>query len=118
MVGGCCGTTPEHVKAIADRVKDLKPTPRPAPGEIMVSSMMTATPLVQEPRPTLVGERVNSQGSRRAKELLLADDYDALNQVAEDQVDRRRPRARRLRGPGRALTTKTSRCGKWSSGSR
>src|ERR671915_25646 len=48
--------------------------------------MMTATPLVQEPRPTLVGERVNSQGSRRAKELLLADDYDGIIQVAEDQV--------------------------------
>ena len=51
------------------------------------SSMMTATALVQEPRPTLVGERVNSQGSRKAKELLLADDYDGLVQVAEDQVE-------------------------------
>ena len=49
--------------------------------------MMTATPLVQDPRPTLVGERVNSQGSRKAKELLLADDYDGLVQVAEDQVE-------------------------------
>ena len=49
--------------------------------------MMTSTPLVQEPRPTLVGERVNSQGSRKAKELLLADDYDGLVQVAEDQVN-------------------------------
>src|SRR5260221_10378814 len=49
--------------------------------------MMTATPLVQEPSPTLVGERVNSQGSRKAKELLLADDYDGLVQVAEDQVE-------------------------------
>ncbi len=59
---------------------------RPAPGEAMVSSMMTAAPLVQEPRPTLVGERVNSQGSRKAKEMLLADDYDGLVTVAEDQV--------------------------------
>ena len=49
--------------------------------------MMAATPLVQDPRPTLVGERVNSQGSRKAKELLLADDYDGLVQVAEDQVE-------------------------------
>src|SRR5881275_1042723 len=49
--------------------------------------MMTSTPLVQDPRPTLVGERVNSQGSRRAKELLLAEDYDGLIQVAEDQVE-------------------------------
>ena len=40
--------------------------------------MIAATPLVQDPRPTLVGERVNSQGSRKAKELLLADDYDGL----------------------------------------
>ena len=48
--------------------------------------MMTATPLVQEPRPTLVGERVNSQGSRKAKEL-LADDYDGIVQIAEDQVE-------------------------------
>ena len=49
--------------------------------------MIAAAPLVQEPRPTLVGERVNSQGSRKAKELLLADDYDGLLQVAEDQVE-------------------------------
>ncbi len=87
IVGGCCGTTTEHIEAIAERVKGLKPGPRPAPGEVMVSSMMTATQLVQEPRPTLVGERVNSQGSRRAKELLLAEDYETLNQVAEDQVE-------------------------------
>jgi 5-methyltetrahydrofolate--homocysteine methyltransferase len=86
IVGGCCGTTPDHIRAIVDRVGGREPAPRPAPGPPLVSSMMTATPLVQEPRPTLVGERVNSQGSRKAKELLLADDYDGLVQVAEDQV--------------------------------
>ncbi|HEX4282397.1 MAG TPA: dihydropteroate synthase, partial [Solirubrobacteraceae bacterium] len=63
IVGGCCGTTPAHI-----------------------SSMIAATTLVQEPRPTMVGERVNSQGSRKAKEMLLADDYDGLLTVAEDQV--------------------------------
>jgi 5-methyltetrahydrofolate--homocysteine methyltransferase len=87
IVGGCCGTTPEHIVAIRERVEGRAPGERPAPGPIQVSSMMTATPLVQEPRPTLVGERVNSQGSRKAKELLLADDYDGLVQVAEDQVE-------------------------------
>src|SRR4249919_791147 len=86
IVGGCCGTTPEHIAAIRERVDGKVPGTRPAPGPIEVSSMMTSTPLVQEPRPTLVGERVNSQGSRAAKELLLADDYDGLVQVAEDQV--------------------------------
>jgi 5-methyltetrahydrofolate--homocysteine methyltransferase len=87
IVGGCCGTTPEHIAAIRERVDGKVPGARPAPGPIEVSSMMTSTPLVQEPRPTLVGERVNSQGSRKAKELLLADDYDGLVQVAEDQVE-------------------------------
>ena len=86
IVGGCCGTTPEHIAAIRERVDGKVPSKRPAPGQIEVSSMMTSTPLVQEPRPTLVGERVNSQGSKKAKELLLADDYDGLVQVAEDQV--------------------------------
>ena len=87
IVGGCCGTTPEHIAAIAQRVAGLSPAPRPAPGRPKISSMMTSTDLVQEPRPTLVGERVNSQGSRRAKELLLADDYDSLVGIAEDQVN-------------------------------
>jgi 5-methyltetrahydrofolate--homocysteine methyltransferase len=87
IVGGCCGTTPEHIGAIRQRVQGRVPGERPDPGPIEVSSMMTSTPLVQEPRPTLVGERVNSQGSRRAKELLLAEDYDGLVQVAEDQVE-------------------------------
>src|ERR1700742_2906846 len=87
IVGGCCGTTPEHIAAIRERIDGKAPGARPEPGPIEVSSMMTSTPLVQEPRPTLVGERVNSQGSRKAKELLLADDYDGLTQVAEDQVE-------------------------------
>src|SRR5918992_145590 len=86
IVGGCCGTTPDHIRAIVDRVGGREARPRPERAPTLVSSMMTATPLVQEPRPTLVGERVNSQGSRKAKELLLADDYDGLVQIAEDQV--------------------------------
>src|SRR5215217_4333719 len=86
IVGGCCGTTPDHIAAIVDRVGGRDADPRPDTRAALVSSMMTATPLVQEPRPTLVGERVNSQGSRKAKELLLADDYDGILRIAEDQV--------------------------------
>src|ERR687897_858646 len=87
VVGGCCGTTTEHIAAIVDRVGGRTPSTRPAPRPPHVSSMITATPLTQDPRPTLVGERVNSQGSRKAKELLLSDDYDGIVQVAEDQVE-------------------------------
>src|SRR6202167_5796306 len=86
VVGGCCGTTPEHIRAIAERVAGRSVAPRPAPRPPHLSSMIAATTLVQEPRPTMVGERVNSQGSRKAKELLLADHYDGVVQIAEDQV--------------------------------
>jgi 5-methyltetrahydrofolate--homocysteine methyltransferase len=87
IVGGCCGTTPDHIRAIVERCTSARPGPRPAPRPPHVASMIAATPLVQDPRPTLIGERVNSQGSRKAKELLLADDYDGLVQIAEDQVE-------------------------------
>src|SRR5829696_4951884 len=87
IVGGCCGTTPDHIRAIAERCASHPVSERPAPRPPHVSSMISASPLVQEPAPTIVGERVNSQGSRKAKELLLTDDYDGLLQVAEDQVE-------------------------------
>jgi 5-methyltetrahydrofolate--homocysteine methyltransferase len=89
VVGGCCGTTPEHIAAIVELLGERRaapPEPRPAPRPARVASMIADTPLVQEPRPTMVGERVNAQGSRKAKELLLADDYDGLAQIAEGQV--------------------------------
>src|SRR5271168_3555231 len=86
IVGGCCGTTPAHIAAIVERVAGRAVAPRPAPRPPHLSSMIAATPLAQEPAPTMVGERVNSQGSRKAKELLLADDYEGLVQIAEDQV--------------------------------
>jgi len=89
IVGGCCGTTPEHIAAIVERCArgGRAVAARPPRREPHVSSMIAATPLVQDPRPTLVGERVNSQGSRKAKELLLAEDWDGIVQVAEDQVE-------------------------------
>jgi 5-methyltetrahydrofolate--homocysteine methyltransferase len=86
IVGGCCGTTPAHIQAIAESVEGRTPGERPERRPAHVSSMIAATSLVQDPRPTLIGERVNSQGSRKAKEMLLADDYDGLLVVAEDQV--------------------------------
>ena len=87
IVGGCCGTTPDHIAAIHERCAPHASSERPAPRAPHISSMIAATPLAQDPAPTLVGERVNSQGSRKAKEMLLADDYDGLLTVAEDQVE-------------------------------
>ena len=86
-VGGCCGTVPEHIREIADRVRGLKPKPREIEYEPMISSAMRAIPLHQDPAPLIVGERVNSQGSRKIKKLLLADDYDGILTVAREQVD-------------------------------
>ncbi|MBO0703915.1 MAG: homocysteine S-methyltransferase family protein [Candidatus Dormibacteraeota bacterium] len=87
VVGGCCGTTPDHIRALAERVGGRELALRPERRPPHLASMIAATPLVQQPRPTLVGERVNSQGSRRAKQLLLDDDYDGLVQIAEAQVE-------------------------------
>ena len=64
-----------------------RPFAEQKPASLTAPSSIAATSLVQDPRPTLVGERVNSQGSRKAKEMLLADDYDGLVQIAEDQVE-------------------------------
>ena len=87
-VGGCCGTTPEHLKEVIDRVRGLPPAKRRrSEGEAMISSAMRAIPLRQDPPPMIVGERVNSQGSRKVKRLLLADDYDGILEAAREQVE-------------------------------
>ena len=87
IVGGCCGTTPAHLAAVVERVAGRKPLERSVPRVARVASAMTASPLVQEPRPTLIGERVNAQGSRAVKRLLLADDYDGVLDIARGQVE-------------------------------
>ncbi len=88
IVGGCCGTTPEHLRKVVARLGGLaaprRVRPRPAPD---VSSAMKAIPLAMEPRPLVVGERLNAQGSRKVKELLLADDYAGLLRIARGQVE-------------------------------
>lgn len=87
IVGGCCGTTPAHLDAINAAVRAVTPKATDAPHITRVSSAMRATTLHQEPAPLLVGERVNAQGSRKVKRLLLADDYEGLLEVARDQLD-------------------------------
>jgi 5-methyltetrahydrofolate--homocysteine methyltransferase len=86
-IGGCCGTTPAHIRAFVETVRGLRgraPSPKPLQ---YAASAMSATALVQDGSPLIVGERVNSQGSRRIKRLLLADDYDEIVLVAREQVE-------------------------------
>src|SRR5687768_8916294 len=87
IVGGCCGTTPEHLKAVVDRVWGKAPLRRDVKYVPRVASAMTAYDLVQDPAPTLVGERVNSQGSRAVKRMLLADDYEGVLEVGRKQAE-------------------------------
>jgi 5-methyltetrahydrofolate--homocysteine methyltransferase len=88
IVGGCCGTSPEHLSAIVAAVREVETPPRTEHRrEAQVSSAMRATALRQEPAPLLVGERVNAQGSRKVKRLLLADDYEGILDVAREQQD-------------------------------
>jgi 5-methyltetrahydrofolate--homocysteine methyltransferase len=97
VIGGCCGTTPEHLKAIVDRVSATSDERRAE--SVLVagqtrgskvpraSSAMRATDFEQNPKPLLIGERVNAQGSRKVKRLLLAEDYEGISDVAREQVE-------------------------------
>ncbi len=86
VVGGCCGSTPEHIKHISAAVRGHEATIETIIGP-HVSSGMRAVSLHQDPRPLIVGERVNSLGSRKVKRLLMADDYDSIVDIAREQID-------------------------------
>jgi len=87
IVGGCCGTTPAHITELIARVGGAAPQDRSPDLAPRLASAMRAIDLHQEPAPLLIGERVNSQGSRAVKRLLLADDYDGILDIARNQVD-------------------------------
>ena len=87
VVGGCCGTTPEHLRLIVETIGKRAPKPLPRKHAPMVAGAIRAVDLLQEPPPLLVGERVNAQGSRAAKRMVLAEDYDGLLAIARRQVE-------------------------------
>ncbi len=88
VVGGCCGTTPAHIKLLAETLgHDRAPKSREVEYVPSVASAMRATALSQKPGLTMIGERLNSTGSRKVKKLLLRDDYDSLLSVAHEQQD-------------------------------
>ena len=87
IVGGCCGTTPEHLKQLVHKL-DAHPHPKQAlQSTPQLASAMSAIAMRQDPPPTLLGERLNAQGSRKFKRLLLEEDYDSILEVAREQVD-------------------------------
>ncbi|MFN8590869.1 MAG: methionine synthase [Thermomicrobiales bacterium] len=87
LVGGCCGTTPDHLVALVAAIGHRPASPRPARPLPFIASMVRAVDLRQDPAPLIVGERVNTLGSRKVKRLALADDYDGMVGVAREQMD-------------------------------
>jgi 5-methyltetrahydrofolate--homocysteine methyltransferase len=86
IVGGCCGTTPEHLRLLVDGINGRPRPPRPQQSEPRIASAMSAIAMRQDPPPTLLGERCNSQGSRKFKKMLLEEDYDGILELAREQV--------------------------------
>ncbi len=93
IVGGCCGSKAEHIAAIAKAVKGLKPSPRTVQHQEhceareSVASIYSAVPLLMEPKPLIVGERTNANGSKLFKELLAKSDYEGITELAREQVE-------------------------------
>ena len=99
VVGGCCGNSHEHLRAIVNACRGVQRHARPIADKNItqkdfrhiipasLSSGIRAVTMQQDPAPLLVGERVNATGSRKAKKALLADDYDTLLGIAREQVE-------------------------------
>ncbi len=86
IVGGCCGTTPGHLAAVAKEVGTLKPRVRAPKLPAGAASLYHAVSFKQEPAPCLVGERTNANGSKQFRELLLANDWDGMVALGKDQA--------------------------------
>ena len=86
VIGGCCGTTPEHLAHVVDRCADLVPAPRTITHEPGASSLYSFVPFAQETSFLSVGERTNANGSKRFREAMLAGDFDLTTAMAREQV--------------------------------
>ncbi|MFI1180449.1 methionine synthase [Streptomyces sp. NPDC020799] len=86
LVGGCCGTTPEHLRQVVERVRDMRPTerePRPEPG---AASLYQTVPFRQDTSFLAIGERTNANGSKKFREAMLAGRWDDCVEMARDQI--------------------------------
>ncbi|NUK06624.1 methionine synthase [Streptomyces lunaelactis] len=86
LVGGCCGTTPEHLRQVVERVRDLTPPardPRPEPG---ATSLYQTVPFRQDTAYLAIGERTNANGSKKFREAMLDGRWDDCVEMARDQI--------------------------------
>jgi 5-methyltetrahydrofolate--homocysteine methyltransferase len=86
VVGGCCGTTPEHIRQVVEAVGGQSPVPRTPSHEPSLSSLYQAVPLDQDITYLTVGERCNANGSRRFRDLMLEGDVDGMVGIAKEQI--------------------------------
>jgi 5-methyltetrahydrofolate--homocysteine methyltransferase len=85
IVGGCCGTSPEHLRQVIERVGGLSPKQRNAKLAPSASSIYFQQPYTQDASFLIVGERVNASGSKKMRDLLDAEDWDGLVNLAKSQ---------------------------------
>ena len=86
FLGGCCGTTPQHIRALVNKVSDITPKVASGSHPTSIASLFNTVTLMQEPAPLLMGERSNATGSKAFRELILAEDYEGTLSVAQQQV--------------------------------
>ncbi|XZF60749.1 MAG: methionine synthase [Gloeotrichia echinulata DVL01] len=86
VIGGCCGTRPEHIQQLAEIAKDLKPKVRQPNLEPAAASIYTTQNYTQDNSFLIVGERLNASGSKKCRELLNAEDWNGLVSMAREQV--------------------------------
>ncbi|HVM73113.1 MAG TPA: methionine synthase [Anaerolineales bacterium] len=86
VVGGCCGTTPAHLKLLVEKLGTHAHPARPQQALARLASAISATAMHQDPPPLLIGERCNAQGSKKFKRLLLEEAYDSILEIAREQV--------------------------------
>ncbi|MBA3633056.1 MAG: methionine synthase [Acidobacteria bacterium] len=85
IVGGCCGTTPEHLKLVVEQIERLSPKQRNAKLVPSASSIFIQQPYTQENSFLIIGERVNASGSKKMRDLLEREDWDGLVSLAKEQ---------------------------------
>jgi len=86
VIGGCCGTTPDHLRAVVERCRHLTPHDRHPEHEPAAASIYSAVPFHQDTSFLVVGERTNANGSKKFRDAMLAADWDATMVVARDQI--------------------------------